>query len=350
MISVNANKGSIQNFFEDFILGQVFDCPTPRVLTDADRVAYIMYTGDRTPRFCDSKGLVHPLIVFHTVMGQTVRQVSLNAQANLGYAGMVWGQPVHIGDEIHTTANVIGLKENSNLKTGIVYVKTTGRNQHNNIVLEYVRWVMIKKIRENATPYLRKPEIPVLSESVLPDRLSKHSPDPFNSKVTGGQFFFEDYSVGERVFHIDGMTVNSSDHMCFTRLYQNTARVHFDSLLTKGQPLVYGGMPLSIGYAQSFQGFENRCGIAAINAGTHANPVHSGDTLYSFTDVLERAEFDSSRGALRLRLIVLKNEQPHSVGNFQIKLPNPTNTKETYNSNVVLDLDYWELIAKRTIQ
>ena len=123
------NKGSIQNFFEDFQVGQVIKCPTPRVLTDADRVAYISFTGDRTPRFCNSNDLIHPLIVFHTVLGQTVRQISLNAKANLGYAEMVWRKPVHVGDQISTTAQIIGLKENSSLKTGVVYVRTIGVNQ-----------------------------------------------------------------------------------------------------------------------------------------------------------------------------------------------------------------------------
>src|SRR5437867_6146292 len=100
------NKGSVQNYFEDFEIGQTFDCPTPRVLTNADRVAYIAFTGDRTPRFCNAKGLIHPLIVFHTALGQTVRQISLNALANLGYAEMIWGAAVSIGDEIRTRAKI----------------------------------------------------------------------------------------------------------------------------------------------------------------------------------------------------------------------------------------------------
>jgi 2-methylfumaryl-CoA hydratase len=146
------NEGSIQNFFEDFQPGQTFDCPTPRVLTNADCVAYITFTGDRTPRFCDTHNRAHPLIVFHLVMGQTVLQISLNAVANLGYAEMFWQQPVHIGDTIHTIVKVIGLKENSNHKSGIVYVITTGKNQGNETVLECVRWVMVKRIGRMRRP------------------------------------------------------------------------------------------------------------------------------------------------------------------------------------------------------
>ncbi|MBI4536100.1 MAG: MaoC family dehydratase [Ignavibacteriae bacterium] len=340
------NKGSVQNFFEDFQLGQVFECPAPRVLTEGDRVAYIALTGDRTPRFCDSHGLVHPLIVFHTVLGQTVRQISLNAQANLGYAEMLWKTPVCVGHEIKTSVRIIGLRENSNRKTGIVYVKTVATNQRDEIVLEYTRWVMVKKNREDVTAYLSAPVVPILADAVAPDLFMSYPPDPFNSKTTGGSFFFEDYAVGERILHIDGMTVNSSDHMSFARLYQNTARVHFDSILTGGKPLVYGGYPLSIGYAQAFNGLENRLGIVAINGGTHSNPVYAGDTLYSFTDVLDRREISARHGVLRLRLVVMKNHQPTEL--FLIETPDPSTGKKKYDSNVVLDLDYWELMSKQT--
>jgi len=340
-------KGSVQNFFEDFHVGQVFDCPTPRVLSDADRVAYIQHTGDRTPRFCNAQGLVHPLIVFHTVLGQTVRQISLNAKANLGYAEMRWRTPVHVGDEIHTTARIVGLKENSNRETGIVYVKTAGLNQQGEIVLEFFRWVMVKKYREDATPYLHEPIVPALAPSVAADQLVVHPPDPFDAHVTGGRFFFEDYSIGERIFHLDGMTVNASDHMSFARLYQNSAMVHFDALLTNGRPLVYGGFPLSIGYAQTFNGIENRIGIAAVNAGTHANPVFQGDVLFTFTDVLEKAEISPALAALRLRMIVVKNVEPSAAEPFDIKKKDTNTLKEQYNERVVLDLDYWELIARK---
>jgi 2-methylfumaryl-CoA hydratase len=347
---VDANKGSVQNFFEDFRIGQEFECPPPRVLSDADRVAYISHTGDRTPRFCDSGGLIHPLIVLHTVLGQTVRQISLNAYANLGYAGMIWRTPVRVGDELRTCARIIGLKENSNGKSGIVYVQTTGKNQREETVLEYIRWVMVQKNRENATTYLREPVIPELPGPVTADTLPAHSPDPFPRTVGGGQFFFEDYSPGERIYHIDGMTVNSSDHMTFTRLYQNSARVHFDTLLTGGEPVVYGGLPMSIGYAQALNGFENRLGITAVNSGTHANPVHSGDTLYSFTDVLACSGRAGAYGALRLRLVVVKNDEPSASHPYAIELTAQQTGRKSYNANVVLDLDYWEIVPRRRVR
>src|SRR5690606_37774643 len=113
-----SGKGGIGNFFEDFEIGQEMVCATPRVLTAAETAWHIATTNDRTPRFCGAEGRVHPLIVFHLVIAQTVRQVSLNARANLGYAGMIWRTPVFHGDEITTSIKIVGLKENSNKQTG----------------------------------------------------------------------------------------------------------------------------------------------------------------------------------------------------------------------------------------
>src|SRR5690606_24412327 len=96
--------------------------------------------------------------------GKTVPDISLNAVANLGYAGGVFGVPVFPGDTLSARSQVIGLKENSNRKTGVVYVRTTGTNQRGEEVLRYVRWVMVKKRDESAKPPAE--QIPNLPASV----------------------------------------------------------------------------------------------------------------------------------------------------------------------------------------
>src|SRR5262249_10873745 len=105
------------------------------------------------------------LLVFHIVFGRTVPDVSLNAIANLGYANGRFGVPVYAGDTLSTRSTVIGLKENSNGETGVVYVHSVGTNQHGAVVLDYVRWVIVRK-RDGAAP---PPEAVVPS---LPARVS----------------------------------------------------------------------------------------------------------------------------------------------------------------------------------
>ena len=88
--------------------------------------------------------------MFHIVFGKTVPDISLNAVANLGYADCRFLRAVYPGDTLTAVSEVIGLKENSSRKTGVVYVRSTGFKQDGTKVLEYVRWVMVRKRDEAA--------------------------------------------------------------------------------------------------------------------------------------------------------------------------------------------------------
>src|SRR3984885_4644445 len=153
------SKNRPGNFFEDFRLGQTIAHATPRTVTTGDVALYTALYGTRfavqsSAAFANAIGYrdapIDDLLVFHIVFGKTVPDVSLNAVANLGYAGMQFLAPVYAGDTLSATSEVIGLKENSNRKTGIVYVRTRGVNQDGVAVLEYVRWVMVRKRDESA--------------------------------------------------------------------------------------------------------------------------------------------------------------------------------------------------------
>ena len=89
---------------------------------------------------------------FHVVFGRSVPDISLNAVANLGYAECRFLRPVFPGDTLKSTSEVIGLKQNSSGKTGIVWVRTRGENQHEETVVEFVRWVMVLKRDLGAPP------------------------------------------------------------------------------------------------------------------------------------------------------------------------------------------------------
>ena len=174
---------------------------------------------------------IDDLLVFHIVFGKTVPDVSLNAVANLGYAGMQFLAPVFAGDTLSATSEVIGLKENSNRKTGIVYVRTRGVKQDGTAVLEYVRWVMVRKRDESAPAAGR-------SRAAAADRgraaAARRAParrstcKAYDFALAGSPHRFGDYAVGEKIDHVDGITVEEAEHQIATRLYQNTARIHFD--------------------------------------------------------------------------------------------------------------------------
>ncbi|MGH6927748.1 MAG: MaoC family dehydratase, partial [Dongiaceae bacterium] len=164
---MKANPG---NFFEDFRIGQEIRHATPRTVTNGDAALYIGLTGSRfalhsSDEFARRLGLhaapIDDLLVFHIVFGKTVPEISLNAIANLGYANGRFGVTVHAGDTLATRSTVIGLKENSNRETGVVYVHSVGTNQHGAVVLDYVRWVMVRKRdRNSAAPEAVVPHLP----------------------------------------------------------------------------------------------------------------------------------------------------------------------------------------------
>ncbi len=163
-------KSFAGNYFEDFAIGRVLKHATPLTVTEADIAIYRSLTGSRyalysAAPFAAAAGFdrqpIDPMIVFHVVFGKTVPDISLNAVANLGYADGKFLAPVFPGDTLFATSEVIGRKENSNGKTGVVYVRTTGTNQNGETVLSYVRWVMVhKKDASNPAPEAVLPDLP----------------------------------------------------------------------------------------------------------------------------------------------------------------------------------------------
>src|SRR5262249_22287519 len=193
------------------------------------------------------------LLVFHVVFGKSVPDVSHNASANLGYADVRFLRPVYPGDTLVAESEVIGLREVSSGEAGVVYVRTRGTNQKGQEVLSFVRWVMIPKRDRNAARGVA--DVPQLPAVVTPDRLPV--PDTMNlqrftdlawAMPPGG--LWDEYEIGERIDHPDAMTIEEADHVQATRLYHNTAQVHFDQQAMAagrfGKRLGYGGHGISV--------------------------------------------------------------------------------------------------------
>ncbi|MEL7275744.1 MAG: MaoC family dehydratase [Pseudomonadota bacterium] len=340
-------KTSAGRFFEDYAVGQTLTHAVPRTVGAGERALYTalyptrgaLYSSDEFARSCGLPASpLEELIAFHVVFGKTVPDVSLNAVANLGYAEGRFGVPVYPGDTLTTVSEVIGVKENSNGKTGVVWVRSTGRNQRGEEVLAYVRWVMVRK-RDHGAP---APEtvIPELAQAVDPGDLTIPSGLDFtgyDTALAGEPHRWADYDVGEKIDHVDGVTIEEAEHMMATRLWQNTAKVHFDATFRMdGQRLIYGGHVISLARALSFNGLANAQMIVALNGGAHANPCFAGTTVRAWSEVLDKAETAAPGvGALRLRLVATSGDS----GSFPLR-----GTDGKYDPSVLLDLDYWALV------
>ncbi|WP_377191265.1 MaoC family dehydratase [Ruegeria meonggei] len=332
-------------FFEDYSIGQVLHHAVPRTVTDGERALYhalyparhALYSSDEFARNCGlPKSPIDDLAAFHVVFGKTVPDISLNAVANLGYAEGRWLKPVYPGDTLRSESEVIGLKQNSNGKTGVVWVRTRGLNQRDEVVIEYVRWVMVRKANPDAAaPETVLPDLKKVLEPgdlVVPQGLDFSA---YSFSQSGEAHRWGDYQIGETIDHVDGVTVEEAEHMLATRLWQNTAKVHFDLTFRPEGRLIYGGHVISMARALSFNGLANAQMIVGLNGGAHANPCFAGDTIKAWSEVLDKAETDvPGVGAVRLRLVATKGGEP-----FELK-----NTEGRYMSNVLLDLDYWALM------
>lgn len=340
------SKTNPGNFFEDFSIGQIIHHATPRTVTEGDRALYgalypTRFAVPSSADFAASVGLagapVEDLIGFHIAFGKTVPDVSLNAVANLGYAECRFHRPICVGDTISTTSEVIGLKQNSNGKSGVVWVRSTARDASESTVIDWARWVMVRK-RDVDAP-APGTDVPELAKAVAPDALVIPNGLDFTSYdyiAAGEPHRWSDYAIGEKIDHVDGVTLEEAEHMMATRLWQNTAKVHFNTEARDGPRLIYGGHIISLARALSFNGLANAQMIAAINGGAHAAPAFAGDTVYAWSEVLDKAETSAPGvGALRLRLVATKGRDESMT---------LRGDDGKYAPGVLLDLDMWVLV------
>ncbi|GAA6209557.1 MaoC family dehydratase [Cognatishimia sp. WU-CL00825] len=339
-------KTNAGRFFEDYNVGDVIKHAVPRTISGGERALYhafyparhALYSSDEFARASGlPKSPLDDLAAFHVVFGKTVPDVSLNAVANLGYAEGRWLLPVYEGDTLRSESEVIGVKQNSNGKSGVVYVRTRGLNQNDETVMEYVRWVMVRKGNLDAPA----PEtvIPELNKVIPADQLAIPQGLDFSTydfDLAGEQHRWGDYEIGEVIDHVDGVTIEEAEHMIATRLWQNTAKVHFDNTARPdGTRLIYGGHVISMARALSFNGLANAQMIVGLNGGAHANPCLSGTTIRAWSEVLDKAETSAPGvGAIRLRLVATKGGAP-----FELK-----GDDGKYLPDVLLDLDIWVLM------
>jgi 2-methylfumaryl-CoA hydratase len=342
-------KTNSGRFFEDYRIGQVLAHAVPRTVSGGERALYhalyparhALYSSDEFARACGlAASPLDDIAGFHVVFGKTVPDVSLNALANLGYAEGRFLRPVYVGDTLSTTSEVIGLKQNSSGKNGLVWVHSRGMNQHGDVVIDYKRWVMVRKNNLDApAPETVIPDLAAVidpADLAIPEGLDFSN---YDFALAGEPHRWDDYEIGEKIDHVDGVTIEEAEHMIATRLWQNTAKVHFDvTARPDGKRLMYGGHVISLARSLSFNGLANAQMVAGINAGAHANPCFAGDTVRAWSEVLDKADTTAPGvGALRLRLVAVKGD----VSTFPLK-----GEDGKYLPEVLLDLDYWVLMPQ----
>ncbi len=203
-----------------------------------------------------------------------------------------------------------------------------------------------KRDAEAVAPETVVPELP--GAVAAPDLRVPESLDlsNYDRSAAGSEHLWDDYDIGEKIDHVDGMTIEEAEHMMATRLYQNTAKVHFNQHTEQhgrfGRRLVYGGHIISLARSLSFNGLANAFKIAAINGGAHTAPAFAGDTIYAWSEIIDKIELPerADLGALRLRTVALKSE---SAASFSLKTDDGG-----YADPVLLDFDYTILMPRQS--
>jgi acyl dehydratase len=142
-------------FFEDFEVGERYYHHWGRTLTESDNILFSTLTMNYNPTYFNDewakkmgykRAVINPLLVFNTVLGMSVEDLSEQALALLGYTDIKFPKPVYPGETIFAFSEVIEKRESkSRPEAGIVTFKTVGVNQDGEIVVEYKRSVLVKR-------------------------------------------------------------------------------------------------------------------------------------------------------------------------------------------------------------
>ena len=149
--------------YEDFVVGDVYQHPLGRTITEADNIWFTLLTVNNNPIHFDSayaaqtefkQMLVDSTFTLALVTGLSVAEVSMNA-TNLGWDEVRLPNPVFHGDTIYAQSDVLSTRESkSRPNMGIVQLKTTGYNQDGKVVIEFKRTIMVYKRGE--TPQIKR--------------------------------------------------------------------------------------------------------------------------------------------------------------------------------------------------
>jgi acyl dehydratase len=148
-------EGWLGRYYEDFTVGDVYQRPYGRTISEADNTWFTLLTLNTNPMHFDTnlaeksefgQLLVNSALTVAIVIGMSVSDTSQNAFANLGWKEIKLTHPVYVGDTLYVETRVLGKRESkSRDHAGIVEVETRGLNQHGDVCLSFTRSFYVYK-------------------------------------------------------------------------------------------------------------------------------------------------------------------------------------------------------------
>jgi 2-methylfumaryl-CoA hydratase len=333
-VTVDVNKARFPHYgryLEEFVPGQVFVHPRGFTFHSSQIEAFSRAYMQCNPlylnrEFAKAHGfadvLASPQMVFNVVLSLGVQNDSEKAMANLGYYDAQYFLPVYAGDTIRSLTKVMDRKDRGSGKPGIVTIRTLGLNQHDQVVLQYERKIMVdgQGARPPTTPLPASVDgavsaFPWQQETQV---FLPQFPPSLPTDLTGPQSWFENFAVGDIIVHANGRTI-TSEHLLQTYAVGNTHPLHFDKVFSSslsgkmsGVPIVYGGLVFAwLEGLASRDVSENSVWELGFTEGYHTQPTIEGDTVAALSRVLAVEDAPGhlahTLGVVTFQLIGVKN-------------------------------------------
>ncbi len=307
-------------YFDDLVVGQVFDEAPAMTLTPGMAALHQAIVGDRLRLALDADlsasvvgapaALAHPGLVCDVAIGQSTLATA-RVKANLFYRGLSFHRFPVIGDTLYTRTEVVGLRANTakpgRAPTGLVALRMTTTDQADQLVLDFYRCAMLPvSPKGDGTGY--HDDLTALGTDGLapvPDPTAEWNAEAFRNRVPGRHF---DAGLVGAVLQSSADVVSCAPELA--RLTLNIAAIHHDSR-TGDRRLVYGGHTIGLALAQASRLLPNLVTVLGWRSCDHIGPVREGDTVYSELHV-ESAEPAANGGVLGLRSLVYAVGDPQT--------------------------------------
>ena len=325
-------------FFDDLVVGEVFDRAPSMTLTPGVAAAHQQIVGDRLRMALDAElahavtgipgALAHPALVCDIAIGQSTLATQ-RVTANLFYRGLFFHRYPVIGDTLFTRTEVVGLKQNSDragrARSGLVALRMTTIDHTGGLVLDFHRCAMLP-LSAGAADTGHADDLSRLGTEpmTVADPTGHWNAAAFRDRVPGPHFHAD---LAGSVLRSSADVVSSAPELA--RLTLNIAAVHHDSRAAGGRRLVYGGHTIGLALAQATRMLPNIATVVGWRSCDHLGPVYENDLLYSELEVQTARELPGDRGgvlSLRSRVFAMGDhgddagEEPRPVLDWQFSV------------------------------
>lgn len=280
------SRSSAGPFFDDLVVGQVFDSAPGYTLTEGRAAQHQAIVGDRwrlplddhLAREVAGSSVASPSLVWNVAIGQSTLATQ-RVRANLFYRRLALLRQPLIGDTLRTATTVVGLRENARREgrapTGLAALHIVTEDQRGRSVLDFFRCAMLP-VRPGVAQTGHKDDLDAIGRELPPLDPTALVP-AWNREAVPASAADCAFVPGEILDVVGGDVVSSAPELA--RLTLNVAMVHHDRFAGDGQRLVYGGHTIAIAASQILRAFPDLVTVLAWKSCDHVGPVHEGDTL-----------------------------------------------------------------------